>query len=195
MPNRRGCPGFGQQWKAEVSKDYGGLCMHDYFSAIDDLATESYVDKEKLGCVGASFGGYSVYWLASHHEKRFKVFLAPDGIFNFPEMYLTTEEMWFVDWDLGGNYWDKQNEVAQRSYANSPHIDVDKWDTPILCVHSDKDYRILVSEGQEAFACARRRGIEAQLLFYPDECHFVNHPQNSILWNRMFIKWLDKFLK
>ena len=195
MPNRRGCPGFGQEWKAEVSKDYGGLCMQDYFAAIDDLATEAYVDSDKLGCVGASFGGYSVYWLAGHHEKRFKVFLAHDGIFNFPEMFLSTEEMWFVDWDLGGNYWDKANVTAQRSYANSPHLFVDKWDTPILCVHSDKDYRILLAQGQEAFACARLRGIEAQLLFYPDECHFVNHPQNSILWNRMFIKWLDKFLK
>ena len=195
MPNRRGCPGFGQEWKAEVSKDYGGLCMQDYFAAIDDLATESYVNKDKLGCVGASFGGYSVYWLAAHHEKRFKTFLAHDGIFNFPEMFLTTEEMWFVDWDFGGNYWDKDNKVAQNSYANSPHLFVDKWDTPILCVHSDKDYRILLSQGQSAFACARLRGIEAQLLFYPDECHFVNHPQNSILWNRMFIKWLDKFLK
>ena len=195
MPNRRGCPGFGQEWKAEVSKDYGGLCMQDYLSAIDDLATEPYVDKDKLGCVGASFGGYSVYWLAAHHEKRFKAFLAHDGIFNFPAMYVTTEEMWFVQWDLGGAYWDKDNEVAQRSYATSPHLAVDKWDTPILCVHSDKDYRIPVSQGQSAFACARLRGIDAQLLFYPDECHFVNHPQNSILWNRMFIKWLDTYLK
>ncbi len=195
MPNRRGCPGFGQQWKAEVSKDYGGLCMQDYLVAIDDLATEPYIDKEHLGCVGASFGGYSVYWLAGHHEKRFKVFLAHDGIFNFPEMFTTTDETWFVNWDLGGVYWDKKNEVAQHSYTNSPHLFVEKWDTPILCIHSDKDYRILVAQGQEAFACARLRGIEAQLLFYPDECHFVNHPQNSVLWNRLFIKWMNKHLK
>ena len=196
MPNRRGCPGFGQEWKAEVSKDYGGLCMQDYFSSIDDLATEPYVDKERLGCVGASFGGYSVYWLAGHHEKRFKVFLAHDGIFDFPSMYATTDELWFTNWDFGGSYWDKDNKAAQKSYTvDSPHLNVDKWDTPILCIHSDKDYRILVDEGQSAFACARLRGIEAWLLYYTEECHFVNQPQDSILWNRVFIKWLDKHLK
>ena len=196
MPNRRGCPGFGQEWKAEVSKDYGGLCMQDYFSSIDDLATEPYVDKDRLGCVGASFGGYSVYWLAGHHEKRFKVFLAHDGIFDFPSMYATTDELWFTNWDFGGSYWDKDNKAAQKSYTvDSPHLNVDKWDTPILCIHSDKDYRILVDEGQSAFACARLRGIEAWLLYYTEECHFVNQPQDSILWNRVFIKWLDKHLK
>ena len=196
MPNRRGCPGFGQEWKAEVSKDYGGLCMQDYFSSIDDLAKEPYVDKERLGCVGASFGGYSVYWLAGHHEKRFKVFLAHDGIFDFPSMYATTDELWFTNWDFGGSYWDKDNKAAQKSYTvDSPHLNVDKWDTPILCIHSDKDYRILVDEGQSAFACARLRGIEAWLLYYTEECHFVNQPQDSILWNRVFIKWLDKHLK
>ena len=195
MPNRRGCPGFGQAWKAEVSKDYGGLCMQDYLTAIDDLATEPYIDKERLGCIGASFGGYSVYWLAGHHEKRFKVFLAHDGMFNQEAMYLETDEMWFVNWDLGGAYWEKDNAIAQRSYANSPHRFVDKWDTPILCIHSSNDYRILISQGQAAFAAARLRGIEAQLLCFPDECHFVQKPQNSMLWQRVFFGWLNKYLK
>ena len=194
MPNRRGCPGFGQEWKAEISKDYGGLCMHDYFAAIDDLATEAYVDKDRLGCIGASFGGYSTYWMAGHHEKRFKVFAAHDGIFNQEAMYLETDEMWVVNCDLGGAYWDKENAIAQRSYANSPHHFVDKWDTPILCIHNDKDYRILVSQGQAAFDAARLRGIEAEHLCFADECHWVNQPQNSVLWYRVMIDWLNRHL-
>ncbi len=195
MPNRRGCPGFGQQWKAEVSKDYGGLCMQDYLTAIDDLAKESYIDKDRLGCIGASFGGYSVYWLAGHHEKRFKVFIAHDGMFNQEAMYLETDEMWFVNWELGGPYWKKDDPVIQRSFANSPHNFVDKWDTPILIIHSMNDYRILVSQGQAAFTAARLRGIEAQYLFFPDECHFVSKPQNSMLWQKVFFGWLGKHLK
>lgn len=195
LPNRRGCPGFGQEWKAEISKDYGGKCMNDYLSAIDDLATEEYVDKDRLGCIGASFGGYSTYWLAGHHEKRFKVFAAHDGIFNQQSMYPETDEMWFVNWDLGGPYWDKNNEIAQKSYSNSPHLFVEKWDTPILCIHSDLDYRILVSQGQSAFDTAILRGIEAEHLCFTDECHWVNKPQNSVLWYRVMIDWLNKYLK
>ena len=195
MPNRRGCPGFGQEWKAEVSKDYGGLCMQDYLKAIDDLATEPYIDKDKLGCVGASFGGYSVYWLAGHHEKRFKAFIAHDGMFNQEAMYLETDEMWFVNWDLGGPYWDKSNALTQRSYENSPHRFVKNWDTPILCIHSYYDYRILVSQGQAAFDCARLMGLDAELLCFTNECHFVSQPQNSVLWQRAFFGWLDKYLK
>ncbi len=194
LPNRRGCPGFGQEWKAEISKDYGGKCMDDYFSAIDDLATEEYVDKNRLGCIGASFGGYSTYWMAGHHEKRFKVFAAHDGIFNQQAMYPETDEMWFVNWDLGGAYWEKDNEKAQNSYANSPHLFVEKWDTPILCIHNDFDYRILVSQGQAAFDTAILRGIEAEHLCFTDECHWVNKPQNSILWYRVMIEWINKYL-
>ena len=159
MPNRRGCPGFGRKWTEEVSKDYGGLCMQDYFSSIDDMAKEPYIDKDRLGCVGASFGGYSVYWLAGHHEKRFKVFLSHDGMFDFDSMYLATDEMWFENWDEGGPYWDVNNSAAQRSFKNSPSIFVDKWDTPILVIHSDKDYRIPVSQGESAFDAARLRNI------------------------------------
>ena len=194
MPNRRGCPGFGRKWVEEVSGDYGGLCMSDLLSAIDDLATESYVDKDKMGCVGASFGGYSTYWMAGHHNKRFKAFIAHDGVFNIGAQYIATDEMWFANWDNKGPYWDKSPE-AQRTYSNSPHLFVEKWDTPILCIHSNMDYRIPVAQGQAAFAAARLRGIEAEHLYFTDECHWVNKPQNSVLWNRVFIDWLDRYLK
>jgi len=194
-PNRRGLPGFGQEWLEEISGDYSGQCMDDYFSAIDDICTEPYVDKDNLGCVGASFGGYSVYWLAGHHQKRFKAFIAHDGIFNMQQQYLETEEMWFAQWDMGGAYWDKNNKVAQRTFANSPHLFVDKWDTPILCIHGEKDYRILAAQGMSAFNAAKLRGVPAELLIYPDENHWVLQPQNGILWQRTFFGWLDKWLK
>ena len=194
-PNRRGLPSFGKEWLEQISGDYGGQNMLDYFSAIDALAKEPYVNKDKLGCVGASYGGFSVYWLAGHHEKRFKAFLAHDGMFNLPQQYLETEEMWFVNWDLGGPYWDKANAIAQRSYANSPHLFVDKWDTPILVIHGEKDYRILASQGMAAFNAAVLRGVPAEMLIFPDENHWVLQPQNGILWQRTFYSWLDKWLK
>ena len=194
-PNRRGLPGFGMEWLEEISTNYGGHCMDDYLSAIDDIAQEPYVDKERLGCVGASFGGYSVYWLAGHHKKRFKAFIAHDGFFNMEQQYLETEELWFTNWDLGGPYWDKQNPAVQRSYANSPHLFVDKWDTPILCIHGEKDYRILASQGMAAFNAAKLRGVPAELLIFPDENHWVLKPQNGVLWQRIFFRWLDKWLK
>jgi dipeptidyl aminopeptidase/acylaminoacyl peptidase len=194
-PNRRGLPGFGQEWLEQISGDYGGQNMKDYLSAIDALAQEPYVNKDKLGCVGASYGGFSVYWLAGHHEKRFKAFLSHDGMFNLPQQYLETEEMWFVNWDLGGAYWDKANAIAQRSYANSPHLFVDKWDTPILVIHGEKDYRILASQGMAAFNAAVLRGVPAQMLIFPDENHWVLQPQNGILWQRTYYEWLDKWLK
>lgn len=194
-PNRRGLPGFGMEWLEAISGDYGGLCMNDYLSAIDDIATEPYVDANHLGCVGASFGGFSVYWLAGHHNKRFKAFIAHDGIFNIEQQYLETEEMWFANWDMGGAYWEKNNTIAQRTFANSPHKFVDKWDTPILCIHGEKDYRILASQGMSAFNAAVLRGVPAELLIYPDENHWVLKPQNGILWQRTFFRWLDKWLK
>ena len=194
-PNRRGLPGFGMEWLEEISTNYGGHCMDDYLSAIDDIAKEPYVDKDHLGCVGASFGGYSVYWLAGHHNKRFKAFIAHDGFFNMEQQYLETEELWFTNWDLGGAYWEKNNPAVQRSYANSPHLFVDKWDTPILCIHGEKDYRILASQGMAAFNAAKLRGVPAQLLIFPDENHWVLKPQNGILWQRTFFAWLDKWLK
>ena len=195
-PNRRGLPGFGNEWNEQISGDYGGQCMKDYLSAIDEfVASESYVDKDRLGCVGASFGGFSVYWLAGHHDKRFKAFIAHDGIFNMEMQYLETEEKWFANWDMGGAYWDKSNITAQRTFANSPHRFVDKWDTPILCIHGEKDYRILANQSMAAFDAAKMRGVEAQLLVFPDENHWVLKPQNGILWQRTFFAWLDKYLK
>ena len=194
-PNRRGLPGFGLEWNEAVSGDYGGQCMKDYFTAIDEVAKEPYVNKDRLGCVGASFGGFSVYWLAGHHDKRFKVFIAHDGIFNMEMQYLETEEMWFANWDMGGAYWDKQNATAQRTFANSPHKFVDKWDTPILCIHGEKDYRILANQGMAAFNAAVLRGVPAELLIYPDENHWVLKPQNGVLWQRTFFEWLDMWLK
>ena len=194
-PNRRGLPGFGKEWNEEISGDYGGQCMKDYFTAIDEFSKEPFVDKDRLGCVGASFGGYSVYWLAGHHNKRFKAFIAHDGFFNMEQQYLETEELWFTNWDLGGPYWEKDDPAVQRSYANSPHLFVDKWDTPILCIHGEKDFRILASQGMAAFNAAILRGIPAELLVFPDENHWVLKPQNGILWQRTFFRWLDKWLK
>ena len=194
-PNRRGLPGFGVEWNEAISGDYGGQCMKDYFTAIDEMAKEPFVDKDRLGCVGASFGGFSVYWLAGRHAKRFKAFIAHDGIFNMEMQYLETEEKWFANWDMGGAYWEKNNATAQRTFANSPHLFVDKWDTPILCIHGEKDFRILANQAMAAFDAAVMRGVPAELLIYPDENHWVLKPQNGVLWQRTFFEWLDKWLK
>ena len=194
-PNRRGLPGFGNEWNEAISGDYMGQCMKDYLTAIDEVAKEPYVDADRLGCVGASFGGFSVYWLAGNHNKRFKAFIAHDGIFNVDMQYLETEEKWFVNWDLGGPYWDKQNKVAQKTYASSPHLFIDNWDTPILCIHGERDYRILANQAMSAFDAAIMRGVPAELLIYPDENHWVLKPQNGVLWQRTFFEWLDKWLK
>lgn len=194
-PNRRGLPGFGQEWLEQISGDYGGQNMKDYFSAIDEVAKEPYVDANRLGATGASYGGFSVYWLAGHHDKRFKAFMAHAGIFNLEQQYLETEEMWFANWDMGGAYWDKSNAVAQRTFANSPHLFVEEWDTPILVSHGELDYRILASQGMSAFNAAKLRGIPAELLIYPDECHWIAQPQNGVLFQRVFFDWFDKWLK
>ena len=197
LPNRRGLPGFGSAWNEEISGDWTGQCMKDYLSAIDDAtANLPFVDKNRLGCVGASFGGFSVYYLAGHHNKRFKAFLAHDGAFNLESMYTDTEEVWFSNWEYDDAYWNKdQTTNAQKTYENSPHKFVDKWDTPILCIHGEKDYRINANQGMGAFNAARLRGIPAELLIYPDENHWVLKPQNGILWQRTFFGWLDKWLK
>ena len=196
-PNRRGLPGYGSKWNEEVSGDWTGQCMNDYLAAIDDAANNlPYVDKERLGCVGASFGGFSVYYLASHHDKRFKAFIAHDGAFNLESMYTDTEEAWFSNWEYDDAYWNKdKSERARRTYENSPHRFVDKWDTPILCIHGEKDYRINANQGFGAFNAARMHGIPAELLIFPDENHWVLKPQNGILWQRTFFGWLDKWLK
>lgn len=194
-PNRRGLPGFGMEWLEQISKDYGGLNIQDYFSAIDALAKEPYVDEDRLGAVGASYGGFSVNYLAGHHEGRFKAFISHCGIFNFDQMYVTTEEMWFENWDIGGPYWDKSNAAAQRSYGFSPHLFVEKWDTPILVIHGEKDFRIPYTQGMGAFNAAVMRDIPAQFLFFPEESHWVSSAQNGIVWQRVFKNWLDKWLK
>ena len=196
-PNRRGLPGFGQEWLEEISGDWTGQCMKDYLTAIDDAAANlPYVDKDKLGAVGASFGGFSVYYLAGHHDKRFKCFIAHDGAFNLEAMYTETEENWFSNWEYDDAYWNKDRTAnADRTYKNSPHLFVDKWDTPILCIHGEKDYRINATQGMSAFNAARMRGIEAELLIFPDENHWVLKPQNGILWQRTYFNWLDRWLK
>ena len=196
-PNRHGLPGFGQEWLEEISGDWTGQCMDDYLVAIDDAAENlPFVDKDRLGAVGASFGGFSVYYLAGHHDKRFKCFIAHDGAFNLESMYTDTEEVWFSNWEYDDAYWNKdQTENARKTYENSPHRFVDKWDTPILCIHGEKDYRINANQGMGAFNAARLRGIEAQLLIFPDENHWVLKPQNGILWQRTYFNWLDRWLK
>ena len=196
-PNRRGLPGFGQEWLEEISGDWTGQCMKDYLAAIDDAAQNlPYVDKDRMGAVGASFGGFSVYYLAGHHDKRFKAFIAHDGAFNLEAMYTETEENWFSNWEYDDAYWNKDRTAnADRTYKNSPHLFVDKWDTPILCIHGEKDYRINATQGMSAFNAARMRGIEAELLIFPDENHWVLKPQNGILWQRTFFDFLNKHLK
>ena len=194
-PNRHGVPGFGQAWNEQISGDYGGQNMKDYLSAIDALAKEPFVDENKLGCTGASYGGFSVFWLAGNHNKRFKAFLAHAGIFNLEAQYLETEEMWFANWDLGGSYWDRNNSIAQRTYANSPHRFVEKWDTPIMVTHGELDFRILASQGMMAFNAAKLRGIPARMLIYPNENHWIAQPQNGILFQREFFRWFEEHLK
>ena len=196
-PNRRGLPGFGSEWNEEISGDWTGQCMNDYLSAIDDACKNlPFVDKDRLGAVGASFGGFSVYYLAGHHNKRFECFIAHDGAFNLESMYTDTEEAWFSNWEYDDAFWNKDmTENAKRTYANSPHKFVDKWDTPILCIHGEKDYRINANQGMGAFNAARMRGIPAELLLFPDENHWVLKPQNGVLWQRTFFNWLDRWLK
>ena len=196
-PNRHGLPGFGSEWCEEISGDWTGQCMDDYLSAID-FATQHlpYVDRNRLGAVGASFGGFSVYYLAGHHNKRFKCFIAHDGAFNLEAMYTETEENWFSNWEYDDAYWNKDRTAnADKTYRNSPHLSVDKWDTPILCIHGEKDYRINYTQGMSAFNAARMKGIEAELLIFPDENHWVLKPQNGILWQRTYFDWLGRWLR
>lgn len=194
-PNRRGMPGYGVEWNEQISKDYGGQNMKDYLSAIDDVSKEPYVDKDRLGCIGASYGGYSCFYLAGIHENRFKTFIAHDGIFNWKSMYGTTEEIFFTNWDLGGNYWDKSNKVAQRSYNEfNPVEHVDKWNTPIMIIQGGKDFRVPTGQGLEAFQAAQLKGIKSKLLYFPEENHWVLAMQNALIWQKEFFKWLEETL-
>jgi dipeptidyl aminopeptidase/acylaminoacyl peptidase len=192
-PNRRGLPSFGEAWNREISGDWGGQAMRDLLSAIDEVAKEPYVNKDKLGAVGASFGGYSTYWLAGNHNKRFKAFISHCGVFNLESMYGTTEELWFPDFDLGGPYWKTPQPESYQKF--SPHKFVKNWDTPILVIHNEKDFRVPLGQGMEAFTAARVQNIPARFFYFPDEGHWVSKPQNSVLWQRIFFDWLDKYLK
>lgn len=191
-PIRRGAYGLTQEWTDQIAKDWGGQCMQDYLSAVDNVSRETYIDRDRLGAVGASFGGYSVYWLEGNHQKRFKAFIAHCGMFNTESWYGTTEELFFANHDLGGPYWEKGN----RAYSVfSPHTYADKWDTPLLVIHGEKDYRVPLSEGLQAYQAARLKGIPSRLLTFPTEGHWITSPQNSVLWQREFFGWLDKYLK
>lgn len=194
-PNRRGMPGHGVEWNEQISKDWGGQVMDDYLSAIDDVAKEKYVDKARLGAVGASYGGYSVFYLAGIHKNRFKTFIAHDGVFNTQSMFGTTEEVFFNHWDFGGAYWEKDNKIAQKAYNEFNPINyVDKWNTPILIFQGGKDFRVPIGQGLEAFQAAQLRGIKSKLVYFPEENHWVLQPQNAIVWQSEFFKWLKETL-
>jgi dipeptidyl aminopeptidase/acylaminoacyl peptidase len=195
-PNRRGMPGHGTKWNEQISKDHGGQVMKDYLSAIDAVSKEPFVDKSRLGAIGASYGGYSVFMLAGIHNNRFKSFIAHDGIFDTRSMYGTTEELWFVNWEYGGPYWDKKNAAAQKTYNEFNPINyVDKWNTPIMIVQGGKDYRVPIEQGLQAFQAAQLRGIKSKLLYLPDENHWVLSAQNALVWQREFYKWLEETLR
>ncbi|MDI6050930.1 S9 family peptidase [Flavobacterium sp. XS2P24] len=194
-PNRRGMQGHGVEWNEQISKDWGGQVIDDYLSAIDDVAKEKYVDATRLGCVGASYGGYSVFYLAGIHNNRFKTFIAHDGIFNTQSMYGTTEEVFFTNWDFGGAYWEKDNAVAQKAYTTfNPMTLVEKWNTPILIIQGGKDFRVPTGQGQEAFQTAQLRGVKSRFLYFPEENHWVLKPQNAQVWQSEFFKWLKETL-
>ena len=194
-PNRRGMYGHGREWNEQISKDWGGQVMDDYLSAIDDVAKESYVDKSRLGAVGASYGGYSVFYLAGIHNNRFKTFISHCGVFNLESMYGTTEEVFFNNWDHGGAYWEKDNAVAQKTFSKFNPINmVDKWNTPILIIQGGKDYRVPIGQGQEAFQAAQLRGIKSRFMYFPEENHWVLKPQNALVWQKEFYKWLKETL-
>jgi dipeptidyl aminopeptidase/acylaminoacyl peptidase len=188
-------PGYGVEWNEQISKDWGGQVMNDYLSAIDDVAKENYVDKARLGCVGASYGGYSAFYLAGNHNNRFKTFIAHDGVFNTQSMFGTTEEVFFNNWDFGGPYWEKDNKVAQKAYTTfNPAHYVEKWNSPILIIQGGLDFRVPIGQSQEAFQAAQLRGIKSRFLYFPEENHWVLKPQNALVWHREFYKWLNETL-
>ena len=195
-PNRRGLPGFGTEWNAQISGDYGGQNMKDYMSAATYMKQQPYIDGDRMGAVGASYGGYSVYWLAGNHNNMFACFLAHAGIFNLEAQYLETEEMWFTQWDLGGPVWEKDNAKAQKTYREANPINfVNNWNTPIMITAGELDYRIVFTQATQAFNAAKIRGIPARMVLFPEENHWILRPQNSLLWQREFFRWLDTWLK
>ncbi|NBL64662.1 prolyl oligopeptidase family serine peptidase [Flavobacterium sp. NST-5] len=194
-PNRRGMPGHGVEWNEKISKDWGGQVMDDYLSAIDEVSKEKFVDQTRLGAIGASYGGYSVFYLAGIHQKRFKTFISHCGVFNLQSMYGTTEEVFFNNWDAGGAYWEKDNAAAQKTYSQFNPINmVTKWDTPILIIQGGKDFRVPIGQGQEAFQAAQLLGIKSRFIHFPEENHWVLKPQNAQVWQKEFFKWLKETL-
>ncbi len=192
-PNRRGLPGFGREWNEDISGDWGGQAMRDYLAAIDDVKKESFVDEAHLGCIGASYGGYSVYYLAGNHDKRFKTFISHCGLFDLENWYLTTEELFFANQDLGGPFWKEENKEAYEKF--DPKDYVQNWDTPILVIHGGKDFRVPEAQGMAAFQAAKLRGLDARFLYFPNEGHWILSPQNGLIWHDQFFNWLDKYLK
>ncbi|MCA8955862.1 MAG: S9 family peptidase, partial [Planctomycetes bacterium] len=192
--NRRGLPGFGQAWNDQISRDWGGQAMQDLLSATDAMCNEPFIDRERLGAVGASFGGYTIYWLMGNGGDRFKAMVAHCGVFNLESMYLSTEELFFPDWDLGGPFW-RSPEVAKDYQRFSPHRFLGRWKTPLLVVHGQRDYRVPVEQGIQAFTAAQLQGVPSRFLYFPDECHWVLSPQNGVLWHRVFFDWLGRYLQ
>jgi dipeptidyl aminopeptidase/acylaminoacyl peptidase len=192
--NRRGLPGFGQAWNDQISGDWGGQAMQDILAATDSLLTEPFVDSQRVGAVGASFGGYTVYWLMGNSQDRFKAMISHCGVFNLESMYGSTEELFFTNFDLGGPYW-KSDELQAKYNAFSPHRFVGNWRTPLLVIHGEKDFRVPITQGMEAFTAAQVQGVPSRFLYFPAEGHWVTKPQNSVLWQRVFFDWLDKYLK
>lgn len=193
-PNRRGLPGFGRKWNDQISGDWGGQAMKDILAATDDLTAESYIDNDKVSAIGPSFGGYTVYWLMGNHRDRFCSMISHCGVFNLESMYGSTEELFFVDWDLGGPYW-KTDDVQKKYNEFSPNRFVGKWDTPLLVIHGEKDFRVPVTQGMEAFTAAQVQKVPSRFLYFPGEGHWVTQPQNGVLWHRVFFDWLDRYCK
>jgi dipeptidyl aminopeptidase/acylaminoacyl peptidase len=193
-PNRRGLPGFGREWNDQISGDWGGQAMQDLLSATDSMLAEPYIDSNRTGAVGASFGGYSVYWLMGNDEGRFKTMIAHCGVFNLESMYGSTEELFFVNWDLGGPYW-KSDQIQNDYNLFSPHRFVKNWETPLMVIHGQKDFRVPVTQGMEAFTAAQVNKVPSRFLYFPNEGHWVMKPQNGVLWHRVFFDWLDRYCK
>lgn len=190
--NRRGLPGFGQEWNDQISRDWGGQAMQDILAATDGMIADPKIDRSRVAAIGASFGGYTVYWLMGNAGDRFCSMIAHCGVYNLESMYGSTEELFFVNWDLGGPYW-KSDEIADDYARFSPHRFAGNWHTPLLVIHGEQDFRVPVTQGMEAFTAAQVQGVPSRFLYFPNEGHWVQSPQNSVLWGRVFFDWLDRY--
>lgn len=193
LPNRRGLPGFGQDWNDAISGDWAGMPMTDILVATDEMAKESYIDKDGMAALGASAGGYATFWLAGNHKGRFSAFISHCGVFNLESMYGSTEELWFPDWEYGGAYWEGNNKAWYDK--NSPNRFIQNWDTPIMISTGEFDFRVPYTQSLEAFQAAQVKGIDSKIIICPEETHFIAHPQEFIIWAKEFFGWLDKYCK